>query len=134
MRLEGGGGLADDRFEGKRGVLLLCPDGKLLNPSFRIDLSVCIQIEELDSPNTSGSVMPGIGRQRSMRSGLGFPVAFFNAATTVFDPKTDRNRPRAPQFSSHSLCLSLYVPNLLAIPCFAEDAFLCEKKPSIMSV
>ena len=41
--------------------LLECPEGKLLKPSLRMLMSVCVHIVEFDRPYGDGSTEPAIG-------------------------------------------------------------------------
>jgi hypothetical protein len=42
-------------------LLLECPEGKLLKPSLRMLISVCVHIVEFDRPYGDGSTEPAIG-------------------------------------------------------------------------
>lgn len=42
-------------------LLLECPEGKLLNPSFKIALSICVHMVEFDNPYGVGSADPASG-------------------------------------------------------------------------
>jgi hypothetical protein len=63
---------------------------------------------------------------RSIKSGRGFPMAFFKAPVMVKAAPTLKPRPSIPQFNSHSLSFSLYLPVGMAV--------WCEKSPSTTRV
>ena len=70
-----------------------------------------------------------------MRSGLGFPIAFFNAPVIVKAAPTLKPSPKIPQLSSHRRSLNLYLPLRRFIPALVVGMGVeCEKSPSITSV
>lgn len=95
-------------------------------------LSVWVQILWLDNLRPAGSSHT-LGLQRSIRSGLGLPTAFFNEPVfgqladgelfggeslpvMVKAAPTESIRPRTPQFSSHSLSFMRYLPVSFLLP------------------
>jgi hypothetical protein len=72
---------------------------------------------------------------RSMKSGRGFPMAFFKAPVMVKAAPTLKPRPSIPQFNSHSLSFSLYLPLRRFMPDLPVGmAVWCEKRPSTTRV
>ena len=72
---------------------------------------------------------------RLMRSGRGFPIAFFKAPVIVKAAPILRPSPSIPQFSSHNLSLNLYLPESRLRPVrLAGMAAWCENRPSMTMV
>lgn len=101
---------------GKRGgALSNVPEGHERKPSLMI-FSSPVQIEEFDKPYGIRSSLPGLGWHRSIKSGLGFPQAFFKTCVMTNASPCDSNRPSIPQFSSHSRSLKRYGPVTFFFP------------------